>query len=154
MPHTSFSRFLWFNLAGSSGPHSHLLTPPSQWNLGKNWKVEFMGLDISYLLRQKRKWDMKVTIIIHMYMYVYIYVYCTHTQYIHTHICNTRSDWILSQLHPVLQFYTGHHVVWNISLASLDHLSWFCPFLPPCDTTSSWHSAPLLAGQYKKLKCP
>ena len=48
-----------------------------------------------------------------------------------------------------LQFQssTWCHMLWNIPLASLDQLCWFCP-------SSCAPSTPSLAGQCEKLKCP
>ena len=33
--------------------------------------------------------------------------------------------------HHFSSFFTSHHTVWNISLASLGQLSWFCPLTAP-----------------------
>ena len=123
------------NLESNSVPHNRSLTHPPQWDGGENWKrreVELIGWDKNYLLRQKRKKERSVMMIIYVYN---IYLQTGDAQ----HNCSppvnqcSSSNCTSSQLPGSVWC----HIVWNISLASLGQLSGSVPshlLVPPTQT--------------------
>lgn len=92
-----------------------------------------MNWDKNYLIRQKRK---EIIMVI-----VYMYHKISDAQ----HNCSLSSNWCpaslwaVTALWPALPVYSSAwcHMVWNIPLASLGQLFWFCLLPAPWITTPS-----------------
>ena len=139
---------LWFNPTSSWTPHSLSLTPPLPvgWRIRK--KVELVGWDKNYILRQKRKRE-----ITNYYMYIYMCVYVSTKQVIRNETAHhppTDPQPVLKQHQCPLplpnspafySFSTQCHIVWNIPLSSLGQL--VLVLSPP---SSLCPPAPLLPG--------
>lgn len=101
---------LWFNGTGSSAPHSLSLTPHST-PVGKiretKEKLELLGWDKDYLLRQKRNKEVIVMTIKYAYIYKTSDVECIHMAW------NTLFEYTFDQFRPTILIFVPSQLLFS-----------------------------------------